>query len=190
MEGAIDERMQTASDPAYRAASFFPICMVCEEHPFLHRSAALPRYLVSPARGLFFFSLPSHPAKWMSYQILFVQTDSSGGLGEKAVPCTYTLTNRIKMSRHKWNISLCFAVWSCQYHIDKLTGEHLQQVNLFFFSSCFTYLYLVMNIGTAGKKAFSYFLAGWNALCSSYRKMTRAVKSLSNSTAINKERRK
>lgn len=53
-------------------------------------------------------------------------------LEKKPDPCTYTLTNRIKISRHKWNISLCFAVWSCQYHVDKLTEEHLQQVNLFF----------------------------------------------------------
>lgn len=32
----------------------------------------------------FFFPLPSHPAKWTSCQILFAQTDSYRGLGEKA----------------------------------------------------------------------------------------------------------
>lgn len=32
----------------------------------------------------FFFPLPSHPTKWTSCQILFVQTDSYRGLGEKA----------------------------------------------------------------------------------------------------------
>lgn len=63
---------------------FFRSCSVCKEHPFLHCNAALPSYLVSPALLVFFFPLPSHPAKWTSCQILFAQTDSSRGLGEKA----------------------------------------------------------------------------------------------------------
>lgn len=63
----------------------FSSCSVCEEHPFLHCSAALHRYLVFPALSFFFFSsLPSRPAKWTSCQILFAQTDSYRGLGEKA----------------------------------------------------------------------------------------------------------
>lgn len=74
--------MQTALDPAYQAALLF--MFLCEEHPFLHCSAALPRYLVSPALFFFFtFPLPSHPAKWTSCQIVFAQTDSYRGLGEK-----------------------------------------------------------------------------------------------------------
>lgn len=52
-------------------------------------------------------------------------------LEKKPDPCTYTLTNRIKMSKYKRNISLCFPVRFCQYHLEKLTEEHLQQVNLF-----------------------------------------------------------
>lgn len=92
---------------------FFRSCSVCKEHPFLHCNAALPSYLVSPALLVFFSLCPpillnGHLVKSCLHRLTAVEV-----LEKKPDPCTYTLTNRIKMSRHKWNISLCFPVRFC-----------------------------------------------------------------------------
>lgn len=63
--------------------------------------------------SFFLFPLPSHPAKWTSCQILFVQTDSYRGLGEKARSLHIHSNKQNQNVKHKWNISLCFPVRFC-----------------------------------------------------------------------------
>lgn len=64
--------------------------------------------------SLFFFSLcppillNGHLVKSCLHRLTAIEV-----LEKKPDPCTYTLTNRIRMSRHKWNISLCFPVRFC-----------------------------------------------------------------------------
>lgn len=63
----------------------------------------------------FFFFLPCPPVLLSGHLVksCLHRLTAIEVLEKKPDPCTYTLTNRIKMSRHKWNISLCFPVRFC-----------------------------------------------------------------------------
>lgn len=74
--------MQTVADPAYQAALFFLVAWYVKSIHFCTAVQLYPDTWSLHLHG--FFPLPSHPVKWTSCQILFVQTDSYRGLGEKA----------------------------------------------------------------------------------------------------------
>lgn len=63
---------------------FFKLLGMCRASIFALQCSftQIPGLFIS--LSFFFFPLPSHPARWISCQILFAQTDSYRGLGEKA----------------------------------------------------------------------------------------------------------
>lgn len=70
---------------------FFSSCSVCEEHLFLHCSAALPRYTWSLQQSFFFFFslcppilLNGHPVKYCLHRLTAIEV-----LEKKPDPCTY-----------------------------------------------------------------------------------------------------
>lgn len=80
----------------------------------IHFCTAVQFYRVAWSLRPFFFFLCTpillngHLVKSCLYRLTAIEV-----LEKKPDPCTYTLTNRIKMSRHKWNVSLCFPVRFC-----------------------------------------------------------------------------